>query len=224
MQIINLSDVNRIKELISKEESVFIIKNFEKAEKCDYIKQEAYSFCKNNEPRLGDRFLETFYQIDVLPSGVATNRIFRSLCIYPSDTLPIVDISEPLFTKMHSFQKIYLGCGEYINENVKIRPQIIHYPPGGGWFDWHSHPRKPTNYGLIVNLSKKHRDFNIGQTEIVGDDGELIKVDDYADIGDLILFRYDLLHRVAPCDPEKDLTFSLDGRWTAVLPLMDSSI
>jgi len=224
MQIVNLSDVDKIKELISKDEPVFIIKNFEKAEKCDFIKREAHLFCKNNEPRLGNRFLETFYQIDVLPSGVETDRIFRSLCIYPEDIFPIVDISESLFTKMYSFQKTYLGCGKYINGNVKTRPQILHYPQGGGWFDWHKHLRKPTNYGLIVNLSKKHRDFNTGQTEVVNDDGELIKVDDYADIGDLILFRYDLLHRVAPCDPEKDLAFSLAGRWTAVLPIMSSEI
>ena len=61
------------------------------------------------------------------------------------------------------------------------------------------------------------------QTEIKVNRKEIIKVDKYADIGDLILFRYDLPHRVAPCDPREDLIFSSKGRWTAILPLLDAS-
>ena len=117
--------------------------------------------------------------------------------------------------------KKYLGIEKFINDKVQRRPQLLHYPVGGGFFDWHTHPRFPNNYGLILNLSKKGRDFNAGQTEVKIENGEIIKVEDYADIGDLILFRYDLLHRVSPCDSDRDLVFSEGGRWTAILPLLE---
>ena len=128
------------------------------------------------------------------------------------------------FIKMNQFQKDYLNfnASTYDSKSeVAPRPQIINYPKGGGFFDWHIHPRFPNNYGLILNLSKKGRDFHSGQTEFVdpSDDTTIIQIDDYADIGDLTIFRFDLNHRVAPVDENEDLSFSDNGRWTAVLPL-----
>ena len=35
------------------------------------------------------------------------------------------------------------------------RFQFIHYPKGGGFFDWHEHPRYPVNYGMILNRVKR---------------------------------------------------------------------
>ena len=212
---------NKITQYIADEIPVIIVNNFEKESVCNYIRQSAHLFSKQNSPKLGDQFTETFWRIDVLPSKVITDRIFRTYCILPGDELPIVNSTLPIFEKMELFQKKYLGIEKFINDKVKRRPQILHYPLGGGFFDWHAHPRFPNNYGLILNLSKKGRDFNAGQTEVKTENGEIIKVEDNADIGDLILFRYDLLHRVAPCDSDQDLVFSERGRWTAILPLLE---
>jgi hypothetical protein len=223
MNIAICKNNNEVEQKIVNEIPVIIIKNFEKEEVCNQMRCSAHLFSKQNSPKLGCRFQETFWQIDVLPSKVLTDRIFRTWCIFPSDDLPIVNSTASVFKKMELFQKKYLGVESFINDTVQRRPQIIHYPVGGGFFDWHSHSRLPTNYGLILNLSKKGRDFNVGQTEIKAENGEVIKVEDYADIGDLILFRYDLPHRVAPCDSDQDLMFSENGRWTAVLPLIDST-
>ena len=214
-------DDNKITQYIEDEIPVIIVKNFEKESVCNNVRQSVHFFKKQNSPKLGDRFTETFWQISVLPSKAITDRIFRTCLIFPDDELPVVNLTMPIFKKMESFQKKYLGIEKFINDKVQGRPQIIHYPIGGGFFDWHTHPRFPTNYGLILNLSKKGRDFNFGQTEIKTENGEIIKVEKYADIGDLILFRYDLSHRVAPCDPDQDLVFSEKGRWTAVLPLLE---
>ena len=143
------------------------------------------------------------------------------MCIYPNEIIPIVNQTDTIFKKMELLQNKYLGVNHFINNKVQRRPQIIHYPQGGGFFDWHEHPRFPTNYGLILNLSKKGRDFKEGGTEFRLENSEIIRTEDYADIGDLILFRYDLPHCVSKCDSSMDLCFSKKGRWTAVLPLLD---
>jgi len=41
----------------------------------------------------------------------------------------------------------------------------------------------------------------------------------FSDIGDLILFKYDSKHRVAPCNPKDDLVFDVNGRSTAIMPI-----
>jgi len=88
-----------------------------------------------------------------------------------------------------------------------------------GFFDWHSHPRFPVNYGLILNLSEKCVNLNEGATEIIRNNGDKICVEDFSDIGDLILFKFDLKHRVAPCNPKDDMVFDVNGRWTALMPI-----
>lgn len=210
-----------IKNQIKAKAPVIIIKNFADKEVCNKVVESAHLFTKKNKPKIGNRFIETFWQIDVLPSRVQTDRIFRSLCIYPNDNIPIVNQTEIIFKKMELLQNECLEVEKFLNDRVKRRPQIIHYPQGGGFFDWHKHPRFPTNYGLILNLSKKGRDFEKGGTEFKIETGEKISTEEYADIGDLILFRYDLPHSVSKCDSDEDLSFSKKGRWTAVLPLLD---
>ena len=49
-------------------------------------------------------------------------------------------------------------------KKIYRKVQVIHYPKGGGFFGKHQHPRYPTNYGLIINLTKKNRDFRKGVT------------------------------------------------------------
>ena len=73
----------------------------------------------------------------LLPCGILKNREFCT------------------FEKMSTFQSKFVTNTDRIGKGEKRYSKIIHYPPGGGFFDWHTHPRFPTNYGLILNLSKK---------------------------------------------------------------------
>ena len=97
--------------------------------------------------------------------------------------------------------------------------QIIHYPKGGGFFDKHHHPRYPTNYGIIITLSEKFKDFKEGVTNFVINKKNISLEKFNLSTGDLILFRFDIPHYISPVDPDKDLTFDKKGRWTLVLPV-----
>jgi hypothetical protein len=195
---------------------LYIIKGFLSPDLCD----KAVSLSHQKMKKLSHRKDENgfFYSIDVLPSRVETDRIFRTIQFTHFDNEFSGTPIENLFREMISFQsRFVIDESRIVSEKKRI--QIIHYPRGGGFFDWHTHPRFPVNYGLILNLSKKGRNFDEGATEIVSSRNQLMQVENYSDIGDLILFRYDLKHRVAPCDPDADLCFDVNGRWTAILPI-----
>ncbi len=104
------------------------------------------------------------------------------------------------------------------HEGRKQRPQIIHYPSGGGMFGRHIHPLEPQRVGLVLALSQRGVDFVSGGTcfEV---EGRRFDTSNYHNIGDLILFRYDVPHWITGVDQgEKFDSASERGRWTAVLP------
>jgi len=71
---------------------------------------------------------------------------------------------------------------------------------------------------LILYLSEKGKDYKHGDTEFKDVDGSILTAQD-ARKGDLVLFKFDLPHRVSPCDPDEDLCFGRNGRWSLVLPI-----
>ena len=215
-KVIQKDDTNALRNLIKLDEPVIVIKNFENENELNNIRKSLHNHTKEIPYRLGDQFSETFVQMDVLPSKVQTHRIFRTFFFSKDDGSNIFSLTRPIFQKLKSFHNQYLAYEDFSPNQYSILEQVIHYPKGGGFFDWHVHTRFPVNYGVILILAKKDRDFKVGQTEIKVNN-DIINIDDFADIGDLALFRFDLEHRVAPCDPREDLTFSDNGRWTAVL-------
>jgi len=103
-------------------------------------------------------------------------------------------------------------------------PQVIHYPEGGGFFSEHSHELLPQRVGLILAGSDIATDYKCGAVRFRDSrDGEWLSTLNKHEIGDLLLFRFDLYHDITPVDPESDLDFnSNNGRWTFVLPLKKS--
>jgi hypothetical protein len=93
----------------------------------------------------------------------------------------------------------------------------VHYPRGGGYFDEHKHKRYPSNYGIIITLSKKGRDFDQGVTSIKYNNKYINLEKNNITCGDLILFRFDLPHKITPVDPDRYLSFDEKGRWTLIL-------
>ena len=162
------------------------------------------------------------YSMEINPEGVVTNRLFRSWNFVDIDTIEIRSCRE-VFSLMRAFQSEFIVRYRETLTKFSLQPQIIHYPSGGGFFDWHRHPRYPMNYGLIVSLSKQGREFETGNTEIRCNDGSLIKIEDYERYGGgLVLFKYDLEHRVAPCDPKWKLIFDTNGKWSAICRFIES--
>ncbi|MEO8629047.1 MAG: hypothetical protein ABI612_13235 [Betaproteobacteria bacterium] len=126
-----------------------------------------------------------------------------------------------VFQPLRAFQNELTGNAATFERDpsgAKLHPQVIQYPSGGGLFGRHSHPLEPQRVGLILGISERGRDFEVGAThfEIEGED---VGTDNVHDIGDLILFRFDIPHWITPVDPHVELDYnSSKGRWTLVLP------
>lgn len=198
---------------VSKETPLIIFRQFLKSQVCKKIVKLCIDNCslENHRKKKFNKVLD-FYSIDVLPKNVKTNRIFRTF-----------ELSGYTVNKFKELKKII----DLQKKIIKLTPkkkiykkfQVIHYPKGGGHFDWHHHPRYPTNYGFIITLSKKGKNFNQGVTNFKVRK-KILNLEKFnISIGDLILFRYDLPHSISKVDSKEDLRFDSNGRWTLVLPV-----
>jgi hypothetical protein len=98
------------------------------------------------------------------------------------------------------------------------RPQVLQYPRGGGHLARHTHPLEPQRVGLILGLSERGKDFQHGSTHF-DVHGEDLGTDEIHNIGDMILFRFDIPHWITPIDEDRQMDYKDGGgRWTAVLP------
>ena len=225
LKFIEKNEVDFEKKLIqlitSEDPDVIIIKDFELKQNCFDLINNLHDLAKELDHR--EEKNNWFFSYDVLPtrkneSKMNAKRIVRSWEILDLEKVQSNTVLK-VFRKLRNLQINCIVKTDKLPPNNMIVPQIYHYPIGGGFFQWHSHPRFPTNYGLILNLAQKGEHFDTGATEIVSNDGEVIKIEEHCNAGDLALFKYDLKHRVAPCDPDKDLTFGANGRWTAIMPI-----
>jgi hypothetical protein len=138
------------------------------------------------------------------------------------DKLP-ADLSRKLldvYVPLLEFQNTLTQHATFVNdgEGRRARPQLLQYPRGGGMFGRHLHALEPQRIGLVLAISERGQDFNSGGThfDVKGED---VSSEDVHDIGDLLLFRFDIPHWIAPVDMAQPCDYSLaSGRWTAVLP------
>jgi hypothetical protein len=102
------------------------------------------------------------------------------------------------------------------------RLKVLHYPAGGGFLARHAHPLEPQRIGLITGGSIIGQDFFAGGTYFATPFG-LVDTTAYHDLGDIVLFRYDLAHGVSVVDENKNLDWNSEaGKWSIVLELRET--
>jgi hypothetical protein len=103
-----------------------------------------------------------------------------------------------------------------------LRLKVIHYPSGAGFLAQHTHPLEPQRIGLIASLSRLGEDVKTGAACFQTPSGR-VDTTLYHDIGDVIVFRYDLPHEVTLSDEGETLDWkSSAGKWSVVLELRDT--
>lgn len=131
---------------------------------------------------------------------------------------PILTIANELTVIQNMIGRTFFNISE-----TGLRLKVLQYPEGGGFLQQHTHPIKPQRIGLILSLSKQEIDFKTGSTVFETTDGIIDTLYSH-DIGDIIIFRYDLPHKVTTVNQEKNLIdWSLPtGKWSAVLELRET--
>jgi hypothetical protein len=103
-----------------------------------------------------------------------------------------------------------------------LRTKIIHYPRGGGFLTKHVHQLEPQRVGLILSLSRVGVDASGGGTTFETPGGT-VDTREHHDIGDIVMFRYDLPHAVAVVDPGVPVDWDADtGKWSVVVELREN--
>jgi hypothetical protein len=103
-----------------------------------------------------------------------------------------------------------------------VRLKVIHYPSGAGFLAQHTHPLEPQRIGLIASLSRLGQDVKSGAACFHTPFGRVDTTHDH-DIGDIIIFRYDLPHEVTVSNQGESLDWkSPAGKWSVVLELRET--
>lgn len=105
-----------------------------------------------------------------------------------------------------------------------LRMKVLHYPAGGGFLEEHVHPLEPQRVGLVLSASQLDTDVGSGGTYFLSPFGR-VEAGPYHDIGDLILFRYDIPHGVSRVDEDRVLDWASEaGKWSVVLDLRETHV
>jgi len=168
---------------------------------------------------------KSFHRFDKNPQGTDHPRQFHTYCFY--DLLTERELDEAhqsldrVFRTLHSLHGTLVDRDDQFDltyERPHYHPQVIHYPSGGGYFGLHKHEFAPTRIGMILSLAKRGETFERGGVRFQ-DGGTTYETAADHDIGDVLLFKYDLPHAVYPIDPEAELDWSSEaGRWSLIMP------
>ena len=116
-------------------------------------------------------------------------------CLSASDSLHM--LVREIFLPMLRFQHELTGN---TSDTIGLQPQLIQYPHGGGMLADHVHPYVPQKVGLILGLTEKGIDFQEGGVTFDVDEAQTIDIEEQHGLGDIALFRFDLVHGVKPVD------------------------
>ncbi len=151
--------------------NIVILKSVFDAPFCERLKARVFDWGKSSNGHSIDYPGKSFHRMDNLNPNSMTPHIFHAYNFdLPDSSLEkclekdLID----LFNKMKQLQqKISFRALNYDMSGFtlpRLRPQIIHYPCGGGYFDYHVHPFEPQRVGLILNLSRFGCDYDAGGT------------------------------------------------------------
>ena len=143
---------------------------------------------------------------------------------------PWFESNKSLFKKFEEIYHLKNFLGEFEKENfinnipsqgVIARLNLHHYPRGGGYQMEHIDPANDfAKIQTLIIASQFGKDYKSGgvyaRKEI---NGVKYYVDEYTEIGDLLVLSPDIPHGVEPIDIESEYSWQTnDGRWV-ILPL-----
>jgi hypothetical protein len=125
------------------------------------------------------------------------------------DDLETQEAFKQLFNDIRSIYKTMLNFYYEVTGNnsndITLNPQFIQYPKNGGFLGTHIHPFEPQKIGFILNLSELGVDHNTGGAYFEHENTRIDTTEQH-DIGDMIIFRFNMLHGVSIVDKPDNFT------------------
>lgn len=159
-----------------------------------------------------------FHRVDDGTAATTMPHIFHQFGFATGDALPS-DLASEVRSLRHlllDWQNRLAGT-EFDLDDVTFRFKAMRHPRGGGHLVPHRHPYLPQKVAIFLNLSEPGVDYASGAAVFRNTGGW---VDTFADFrcGDLLAWRYDLVHGISAVEPEAPLTWEGDdGLWIAAM-------
>ena len=159
-----------------------------------------------------------FHRLDDGTAPTTLPHIFHQFGFATGASLPA-----PLAAEVRAMRHLLLDWQNRLagtvfdRDDADFRFKAMRHPRGGGHLVSHRHPYLPQKVAIFVNLSEPGRDYASGAALFRNASGW---VDTFADFrcGDLLAWRYDLVHGVSPVEPEAPLSWAGDdGLWIAAM-------
>jgi len=164
-----------------------------------------------------------YHRIDDGKIASSLPHVFHQICFNSLETLDeeIREKVGSVVSLMRDLQNRVAGTN-FDFDLSGLRVKVLRYPAGGGYLSEHEHPLEPQRIGLIASLSRIGTDFVSGGTTFRTPFG-FVDTNEHHDIGDIIIFRYDLAHAVRPVDQQQQIDWDSDaGKWSVLLELRET--
>lgn len=130
-----------------------------------------------------------------------------------------------LFEKMRPIYHLKNSIGgfekeAFLNTTPKAghisRLGFIYYPQGGGMIKRHADPVGRHQLTVpVLQLSHKGEDYRVGGGYSIDEHGNVLDTDALMEKGDVLFFNAEVIHGVAPVDPDAEMDWlSFRGRWS----------
>jgi hypothetical protein len=159
-----------------------------------------------------------FHRVDDGTAPTTMPHIFHQFGFATGQALPeaLADEVRRLRHLLLDWQNRLAGTAFDLDDE-DFRFKAMRHPRGGGHLVAHRHPYLPQRVAIFLNLSEPGRDYTRGSAIFRNASGWVDTLDDFR-CGDLLAWRYDLIHGIKPVDPEAPLTWDGDdGLWIAAM-------
>jgi hypothetical protein len=140
---------------------------------------------------------------------------FSNLAGLPRD---LKSVLTSISTMLLELQNALAGTS-FTLDGQGFRTKIMRHPRCGGYLVPHRHPYLPQRVSVFLNLSQPGIDYAQGGVSFKPHDAWIGTFEEFR-LGDVLAWRYDMLHQVEPVDPGRPQKWDGDdGYWIYALEM-----
>lgn len=208
----------------------YIIRNMIDVTIIDKVKDYLSNIGQTSLPRY--EFLQEncpdFHRIHMLDKRSYVESIMHQFCFHPWNQ-NIFDLFR-VMEKIYKLKNLSANFEEntFLNNTPKdgyvARLSFHNYPVGGGEIKKHSDPIGEHQLTVpILQMSQKGIDYEEGGLYVIGKDNIKIDIDTLMNKGDVFFFQAEIMHGVAPIDPDRELNWmEFEGRWMMLASIIQT--
>lgn len=223
-QIETNKSIGWIQKSILKKE-ILIVRGVFSNKKVLDVKNQVFKFGLKTKEKNPKRNVNTkaFHRIDINHKKMRVKRIAHMYRFSYKNfaQTKIFDLIKPLNIFRNKIANLSDKFSFFDEESGYVsQPAVLHYPAGGGYMQTHVDPLVPQAVEMVLTASERGSHFNEGGLNVKSKFGKWIDVEKKIKLGDIVMFRPDVPHKVNVIDGDGKIDWkNKKGRWTFFSPI-----